>query len=245
MSLSRFHLPAAEWQPEQLTLTGDEAAHCSRVMRKDVGDAIEVFDGEGRVAAGTITGLSKNAVKVTVDSLVQHEARSHGIHLLMAMIKAEPFEWLLEKATELGAASVRPVVTARTVVHLGGDHLEKKLHKWRRHMIESAKQCHTPWIPSLQKPRALAEVYASLPDESTRLMPALSEHSQRLHEISFSAARPVYILIGPEGDFTPEEEAAAQQAAFQPVTLGPLILRAETAAIATLAMVSHEVVRQG
>lgn len=245
MSLSRFHLPAADWQPEQLTLTGDEASHCARVLRKEAGDAIEIFDGEGHVATATLSSLSKNAVKARIESVRVHETRGHEIHLLPAMIKAEPFEWLLEKATELGAASVMPVITARTVVHLSGEHLEKKLHKWQRHMIESAKQCHTPWIPGLHKPRGLAEALASLPAEGTCLMPALSEHSRRLHEISFSAARPIFILIGPEGDFTPEEEAAARQAAFQPVTLGPLILRAETAAIATLAMVGHEMVRQG
>jgi 16S rRNA (uracil1498-N3)-methyltransferase len=244
MSLSRFHLPAAEWQPDQLTLTGDEAAHCARVLRKDEGDMIEVFDGQGRVATATITGLSKSAVKARIDSLKHHESRGQEIHLLPAMIKAEPFEWLLEKATELGAASVRPVITARTVVHLGGEHLEKKLHKWQRHMIESAKQCHTPWVPVLERPRAFTDLLSRLPAESTRLIPALSEHSRRLHEISFSSAQPVFILIGPEGDFTAEEEAAAQVNAFQPVTLGPLILRAETAAIATLAMVSHEVARQ-
>lgn len=245
MSLSRFHLPATEWQPDQLTLTGDEATHCARVMRKEAGDVIEVFDGQGRVASGTITGLSKSAVKVRVDALSHQQTRGQEIHLLPAMIKAEPFEWLLEKATELGAASVRPVVTARTVVHLSGDHLEKKLHKWQRHMIESAKQCHTPWVSALEKPRTLKEVLSSLPDDGTRLMPALSEHSRRLHEVAFTPSRPVFILIGPEGDFTPEEEAAALQAGFQAITLGPLILRAETAAIATLAMVGHEMARQG
>ncbi|MES2599156.1 MAG: 16S rRNA (uracil(1498)-N(3))-methyltransferase [Verrucomicrobiota bacterium] len=245
MSLSRFHLSASEWQPDQLTLMGDEAAHCARVLRRNVGDAIEIFDGQGRVATGAITGLSKSAVKVRVDELKQHESRGQEIHLLPAMIKAEPFEWLLEKATELGAASVRPVITARTVVHLSGEHLDKKLHKWQRHMIESAKQCHTPWVPALERPRAFTDLVSKLPAESTRLIPALSEHSRRLHEISFSAARPIFILIGPEGDFTDEEEAAAQEAGFQAITLGPLILRAETAAIATLAMVGHEVARQG
>jgi 16S rRNA (uracil1498-N3)-methyltransferase len=160
------------------------------------------------------------------------------------MIKAEPFEWLLEKAAELGAASVQPIVTARTIVHLSGDHLEKKLSKWRRHMVESAKQCHTPWIPHLARPRSLAEALASLPADSTRIIPALSEHSRRLHELPLAQAKSVFILIGPEGDFTPEEEALAQQHSFQPVTLGPLILRAETAAIASLAMVGHELARQ-
>jgi 16S rRNA (uracil1498-N3)-methyltransferase len=96
----------------------------------------------------------------------------------------------------------------------------------------------------LARPRSLAEALASLPADSTRIIPALSEHSRRLHELPLAQAKSVFILIGPEGDFTPEEEALAQQHSFQPVTLGPLILRAETAAIASLAMVGHELARQ-
>jgi 16S rRNA (uracil1498-N3)-methyltransferase len=244
MSLSRFHLPTEAWQPECLTLFGDEAAHCSRVLRRDVGEQIEIFDGLGRVAKTTITAITKSSVTTRIDSQHQHEARTHQIHLLPAMIKAEAFEWLLEKAAELGAATVRPLITTRTIVHLSGDNLDKKILKWRRHMVESAKQCHTPWIPLLAKPRSIAETLASLPVDSTRIIPALSEHSRRLHELPLAQTKSVFILIGPEGDFTPEEEALAQQHGFQPVTLGPLILRAETAAIASLAMVSHELVRQ-
>jgi 16S rRNA (uracil1498-N3)-methyltransferase len=111
-------------------------------------------------------------------------------------------------------------------------------------MIESAKQCHTPWLPRLLKPRAFSEIMTALPDGVARIIPALSEHSRRLHELPLAQAKSVFILIGPEGDFTNEEEALAQQHGFQPVTLGPLILRAETAAIASLAMVAHEVDRQ-
>ncbi len=244
MSLSRFHLTAEAWQSDSLTLIGDEAAHCSRVLRREVGQQIEIFDGAGRVATTTITAITKSIVTARIDSQHQHEARAHQIHLLPAMIKAEPFEWLLEKAAELGAASVQPVVTARTIVHLSGDNLDKKLSKWRRHMIESAKQCHTPWIPHLAKPRNFADMLASLPADGTRIIPALSEHSRRLHELPLAQAKSVFILIGPEGDFTPEEEALAQQHSFQPVTLGQLILRAETAAIASLAMVGHELERQ-
>lgn len=244
MSLSRFHLPAEAWQPQQLMLSGDEAAHCSRVMRKQVGDAMEIFDGEGRVATVRITGITKSTVIAQVEALRQHEARAVEIHLLPAMIKAEPFEWLLEKATELGVARMQPVITSRTIVHLGGEHLEKKLSKWRRHMIEAAKQCHTPWVPTLEKPLSLSAVLADLPAEGVRLIPALSEHSRRLHEVCFKGKNSVSILIGPEGDFTPDEEALAQEHGFLPVTLGSLVLRAETAAIATLAMVGHEVERQ-
>lgn len=245
MSLPRFHLPPEAWRQESLVLEGDEALHCARVLRKAPGHKIEIFDGVGRVASATLTRVSKNSVTAQIDVLRQHAARAREVHLLAAMIKAEAFEWLLEKAAELGAASVRPVVTARSVVHLDGTQLNKKLYKWRRHMIESAKQCHTPWVPALESPAGLAEALERLPAASVRLMPALSEHSRRLHEVDFSAALPVFVLVGPEGDFTEEEEELARLRGFQPVTLGSLILRAETASIAALAIIGEELVRQG
>jgi 16S rRNA (uracil1498-N3)-methyltransferase len=243
MSLSRFHLTAESWQPETLTLSGDEAAHCYRVLRREIGDAIEIFDGRGRVATAEITAISKTSVTARINSLHQHEPRRYEIHLMPAMIKAEPFEWMLEKAVELGAASIQPVISTRTIVHLSGENLEKKMLKWQRHMIESAKQCHTPWLPRLEKPRPLAEIFSALPNDVVKVIPALSEHSRSLHEIQLTGVTSVCTLIGPEGDFTTEEEVMAQQQGFQPITLGPLILRAETAAITTLAILSHELRR--
>lgn len=239
MSLSRFYLPSADWQPETLTLGGDEAAHCARVLRRQVGDAVEVFDGAGRVAQADITAVSKSSVALRITSEEKHEPLPYRIHLLPAMIKAEPFEWVLEKAVELGATSIQPILTERCVVHLAGEHLEKKMLKWQRHMIESAKQCHTPFVTRLEKPRPFAQVIAALPANSLKILPALSEHSRTLHGIT-SGHQEACIAIGPEGDFTAAEEALAQEQGFIPVTLGPLILRAETAAISTLAVVGHE-----
>lgn len=240
MSLPRFHLPASHWSSPQLTLTGDEAQHCSRVMRKQPGDSIEIFDGEGRVAVGEITQVSKAEVRARIVSEQRLEPFATAIHLFPALIKGEPFEWLLEKAVELGAASVQPVITDRTVIHLDTAQAEKKLVKWRRHMIESAKQCHTPFVPRLEAPRTFASLVPAV-DAALKLIPALSEHSRTLKQV-LPVRRPasVAVLIGPEGDFTPEEETLAQTHGFQPVTLGPLVLRAETAAIATLAILGHE-----
>lgn len=239
MSLSRFYLPAADWRPDSLSLTGDEAAHCARVLRRQVGDRVEVFDGEGRVAQAEITAVSKASVTLKTLELKTHEPLPHRIHLLPAMIKAEPFEWLLEKAVELGAASIQPVITERTVVHLSGEHLEKKLTKWRRHMIESAKQCHTPFVTRLEKPRPFSEVIASQPEGMLKIMPALSEDSRTLHGLAAGHTE-ACVTIGPEGDFTDAEEALARQHGFLPVTLGPLILRAETATVAALSVLGHE-----
>ena len=239
MSLPRFHLSAAAWASPHLTLTHDEAQHCSRVMRKKPGDTIEIFDGAGRVAVCEITQVSKSEVQAQITSETRVEPFQTAIHLLPALIKAEPFEWMLEKAVELGAASVQPVITERTIVHLDAAQTEKKLAKWRRHMIESAKQCHTPFVPELKAPIAFAarlKVQADM-----KLIPALSEHTRTLKQ-ALPASKPssVAVLIGPEGDFTTEEEAQAFSEGFVPITLGALVLRAETAAIATLAILGHE-----
>ncbi|MBB5032691.1 16S rRNA (uracil(1498)-N(3))-methyltransferase [Prosthecobacter vanneervenii] len=239
MSLPRFHLPASEWTVPHLTLTGDEAQHCGRVMRKQPGDSIEIFDGAGRVAVCEITHVSKAEVQARILSESAVPPFATSIHLLPALIKAEPFEWLLEKAVELGAASIQPVITERTVIHLDAAQTEKKLAKWRRHMIESAKQCHTPFVPELHAPVHFSKTLKF--EAECKLIPALSEHTRTLKQ-ALSVAKPnsVAVLIGPEGDFTPEEETQALSAGFVPVTLGPLVLRAETAGIATLAILGHE-----
>jgi 16S rRNA (uracil1498-N3)-methyltransferase len=208
-------------------------------MRKEPGDSIEIFDGAGRVAVCEIIHVSKSEVQARILSEKSFESFQTAIHLLPALIKAEPFEWLLEKAAELGAASIQPVVTERTVVHLDAAQTEKKLAKWRRHMIESAKQCHTPFVPELKSPVTFK---AGLKNDAVlKLIPALSEHTRTLKQ-ALPRDRPasVAILIGPEGDFTAEEEAQAFSAGHVPVTLGPLVLRAETAAIATLAVLALE-----
>ena len=240
MSLPRFHLPASSWASPLLTLTDDEATHCGRVMRKQPGDSIEIFDGEGRVAVCEITQVTKTIVEAEILSESRVAPFATAIHLFPALIKAEPFEWLLEKAVELGATSVQPVITERTVIHLDAAQAEKKFAKWRRHMIESAKQCHTPFVPKLEAPKTFRSLVSNI-EASLKLIPALSEHSRTLKQIvPTSPPASVAVLIGPEGDFTAEEETMAQQAGFAPVTLGPLILRAETAAISTLAILGHE-----
>jgi len=239
MSLPRFYLPASDWCEPHLTLSGDEAQHCSRVMRKQPGDTIEIFDGAGRVAVCEITHVSKAEVQAKITSETRLESFKTAIHLLPALIKAEPFEWLLEKAVELGAANIQPIITERTVIHLDTAQTEKKLAKWRRHMIESAKQCHTPFLPELKAPISFAAILKLAGD--LKIIPALSEHTRTLKQ-ALPASKPnsVAVLIGPEGDFTAEEETQAFAAGFVPITLGPLVLRAETAAVATLAILGHE-----
>jgi 16S rRNA (uracil1498-N3)-methyltransferase len=252
MSLSQFYLAPADWQSgDHQELGAEEGHHCVRVLRRRLGDAVELFDGAGRIAQAVIAAIQRERVTVQVESIQQHPPLLHQVHLLPALIKGEAFEWLLEKAVELGAASVQPVMTSNTVVHLDAAAMAKKAVKWQRQMLEAAKQCHTPFLPVLHLPLPLTEALAALPpaaeteQEPTelRLIPALTPGCKSLLEAIRAwppaAPRQARAIIGPEGDFTAEELAAAQAAGFQPVTLGPLILRAETATLATLALLTQ------
>ena len=240
MSLSRFHLPAADWSSG--VLRGEEAEHAVRVLRKRAGDLIEVFDGTGRVAVAEITQVEKASLSFTVQSVMQHQRNGLPVHLIAPLIKGQAFEWMLEKAVELGAASIQPVITERCVVNLDADQAEKKRVKWCRLMLESAKQCHTPFLPELHAVAKWATVMQADLSDGCNFIAALDEKRQTIPHQLGCGPRPacVRLAIGPEGDFTPDELAQALQTGFQAITLGPLILRAETAAIAGLAVLNHE-----
>lgn len=151
----------------------EEAHHCTRVLRKRAGDEVELFDGRGRVARGRISSAKKDEVMVEVESERRHSPLAHEVHVLPALIKGEAFEWLLEKAVELGAASVRPVITGNSVVQWDAAQGEKKMAKWRRHMLEAAKQCHTPFLPELRVPVVLEEALRQDEGEVLKIVPAL------------------------------------------------------------------------
>lgn len=242
MALPRFFLPAAQWTPNavEITLDGDEAAHCARVLRCHSGDGLEIFDGAGRVAEAVITTVTKNAVQAAIRQVWMHPRPRGAVQLLPALIKGEAFEWLIEKAVELGAASIRPVITDHSVVQFDAVQAQRKQAKWQRHMIEAAKQCHTPFLPGLFAPISLAQAVRQLPLETCRIVAALDERTCTI-SAALHRAKPesVAIAIGPEGDFSPEEMQILRGAGFQPVTLGPLILRAETATVAALAIVGE------
>jgi 16S rRNA (uracil1498-N3)-methyltransferase len=248
MALPRFYLPPQHWPDgAELPLLAEEALHCLRVLRCQAGEAVEVFDGAGRVATGRLNRLSASKASVRVEQLQTLPQRPVRIILQPALIKTESFEWLLEKATELGVSEVQPMITQQTAVSYKAEQLQKKQERWQRHMVEAAKQCHTPWLPILRPPVKLDQHMRQQTAAGViRLMPSLAEQRRWLHEISFAQAHEVQLMIGPEGDFTREEEQQAQaQGGYLPITLGPLILRAETASLTALAQLQQELARAG
>jgi 16S rRNA (uracil1498-N3)-methyltransferase len=160
------------------------------------------------------------------------------IHLIQAVPKAEKMEWLLQKGTELGIREFSPVLTGRTVPALQGERSRTRLMRWRRIVEEAARQCQRPWLPIVHEARTLAEVLSSC-REALRLV-CWEEESRPLAAL-LSGQTPVdaAVCIGPEGGFEKNEIRQLEDADFQAVSLGPRILRTETAGLAVAAIFQY------
>jgi 16S rRNA (uracil1498-N3)-methyltransferase len=150
-------------------------------------------------------------------------------------------ELILEKAAELGAAAIAPLVSERTIVRGTDDDHAHKRQKWQRVVVEACKQCGQNWVPEVQTPKTPKAFFADVPKVDLMLIASLQADARPLKEIlGGTRPRSVLVLIGPEGDFTPAEIALARSHGCAPLTLGPIILRTETAAIYTLSVLNHE-----
>ncbi|HEX3620623.1 MAG TPA: RsmE family RNA methyltransferase, partial [Candidatus Udaeobacter sp.] len=163
--------------------------------------------------------------------------------------KGKNMELIVQKAVEIGTTEIAPIISDRTIVQVDSESAAQKQSKWRQVAIEAAKQCGQNWLPRVHTPRKLAELF-SLASEGSfdlRLIGSLQPDAQHLKKILADYSREhelrprsVLMLIGPEGDFTPAELSLARRHGCQPITLGPIILRVETAAIYCLSILSYE-----
>jgi 16S rRNA (uracil1498-N3)-methyltransferase len=242
----RFYIPPALWHTAALTLAEDEAKHCTQVMRHREGDEIVVFNGVGDVARARITSVKKNTPSLECISVQHIEQPAVCITLAPALIKADRWEWLLEKATELGVAEIQPLITERCVVKLSAEDAARKHYKWQRLVIEACKQCRRAWVPVLHPPRSLNAVCDEKRLNDVMLLAALTPDAVALTSVlgalgdkTETHVKSVIVLVGPEGDFTEKEVALAVDCGFTPVSLGPLTLRAETASLCALSVLSQ------
>jgi len=229
--------------PTTAALTGEQALHLARVLRAEPGQIYDVV-ANGFLHRAEIVFVSEDEVRFALHEELQADA-ALPIHLLLAVFKFDHFEWAVEKATELGVARITPILARRTEKHLA-QAAAKRVERWRRIALESAKQSRRTDIPEILDPTPLP---AALTRESAPLRILLSETEQSLTLVSaLSSAsfnqqpatnnQQLSLAIGPEGGWTPEEMALFTQHAWTHVTLGPRILRAETAAIAAIAIAS-------
>jgi 16S rRNA (uracil1498-N3)-methyltransferase len=235
--MPRFHCPAPLHTGLALSLPPGAARHV-QVLRMQPGDVITLFNGEGGEFDATVTRMGRSDVDVEVGTHhpVEREAPCM-VHLLAGITANERMDWLVEKATELGAVSITPVTAERSVLKLKGERADKKLAHWQGVAVAAAEQCGRNRVTRIDKACTVAQWVAEHPagaDTGLRLVLSLSEGTRPLAEAVQGQAE-VTLLSGPEGGLTPAEEALALGAGFVPVTLGPRVLRAETAPLAVLA----------
>ena len=236
--MARFFVPAELWHAEFAEFTTSEARHAGQVLRLAAGDRVEIFDGTGRAAQAELTEAGKRAVTVRVLRQWREKRPLPEIHLIVALIKNERFDWLVQKATELGAASIRPVAAERSVVKIAAADAEKRRAKWFSVAVEAAKQCGHVVLPEIFPVSGSREAFAAAP-EGLKGVPALRAGGQALGV--FFAGRPpaVTFAIGPEGDWSAAEMHAARGSGFVPIDLGKNVLRSETAAMHVLSTAAH------
>ena len=223
---------------QQPVLAAAEAYHCRQVLRLQAGDRVDIFDGHGHAAQCVIGEITKAAVRLKVLTQMQTPGLRCRITLAQAVPK-KSMDLIVQKATELGVSAIVPLISERTVVRLDAD--APKLDRWREIALDSCKQCGNNWLPVIEPPRPALDFFRSPGSFDLKLIASLQPGAQPLPEllpVSLPAA--VLILVGPEGDFTPAEIAAAQAAGCRPLSLGSLVLRAETAALYALSILHYE-----
>jgi 16S rRNA (uracil1498-N3)-methyltransferase len=243
----RFYIPADKWNSAALVLRGPEAHHARDVLRLKRGDKAVLFNGRGREISAEIVDLARGEIRWR--KLTESEAPPLSCHIALgqAMPKGKNMELIVQKAVELGAAEIIPLISARTIVDLDEKQARAKQAKWQTIAIEAAKQCGQNWLPQVHAPRTIKDFFAAAPSFDLRLIGSLQPGALRLKKVlaDFSSEHDrhpqrVLMLIGPEGDFTPAELALARSHGCQPITLGPIILRVETAAIYCLSVLAYE-----
>jgi 16S rRNA (uracil1498-N3)-methyltransferase len=231
--MPRFYCPAPLHTGLTLSLPAGAARHV-QVLRLQPGDVITLFNGEGGEFDATVTRMGRSDVDVDIGEhrLLEREA-ARAVHLLAGITANDRMDWLVEKATELGVASITPLAAERSVLKLKGERADKKLAHWQGVAVAAAEQCGRNRVPTICPALTLKEWLAQPTALADRWVLSLAQGTQPLAAVNTST-RPVIVLSGPEGGLAPAEEAAALAAGFQPVTLGPRVLRAETAPLALL-----------
>lgn len=236
MSLPRIHCALPLAPGAELDLPSGAARHV-QVLRLQPGGRIALFGSEaGGEFEATVQHMGRSDVRVVVgDHLALEREAPRAVHLVLGMPANDRMDWLVEKATELGVASIQPVVTERSVLRLSGERAQKKRDHWQAVAVAACEQCGRNRVPPVQPVRSLADWLATPADGALRLLLSLRPGTAPCREAATPAgSRAVTFLSGPEGGLSPAEEDAAIAAGFTPVTLGPRVLRAETAPLAAL-----------
>jgi 16S rRNA (uracil1498-N3)-methyltransferase len=243
----RVHWTSGGADPRDIVLSPEESHHLVSVNRARVGDPVVAFDGQGTEWRCELIEARKSAAVLRVQGTRRHERPGFSVTLGQALPKGSAMDGIIRKATEIGAVRIVPLESERTQVHLESDRSERKVEKWRTAALEAAKQCGNPFLPEILPVQRAVEFAREAQGFDLKLVASLHPGAQSLKRelAAFRNAqgrnpRTVLWLVGPEGDFSPAEMAAIVAADCRPITLGPLVLRCETAATYALSVLSYE-----
>ena len=264
--MHRFYISPENWNPDALILHGAEAHHARDVLRLKRGDRAVLFNGRGREITAEIVDLRRSEIRLRKLHETETPPLRCRITLGQAIPKGKNMDLIVQKAVEIGAAEIAPLISERTIVGLDVKEAEQKQAKWQQIAIEAAKQCGQNWLPAVHAPRKLKDFFSaaeagvltgkspnsppgtagatsfdlrligSLQPDAIHLKKILSDYTDQNRD----RPKDVLMLVGPEGDFTPAELALSKTHGCLPITLGPIILRVETAAIYCLSVLSYE-----
>jgi 16S rRNA (uracil1498-N3)-methyltransferase len=238
--MARFFLPRQQIQAHRATISGAEFNHLRRVLRLRPQDRVVVFDDAGCEHEGIIRSLSEDCGEIEIIRSYRVDNESAlKTTLALGLTKGEKIDWVIEKATELGVHTVVPFVSSYTVPKLNERKMAHRSERWQKIALSAAKQCGRVRIPQILALTEFRDLLEAVSRDALRLLFWEKECEQGLSKLkeTRSSFGEVVVMIGPEGGFSPQEAALAVEHSFEPVRLGPRILRAETAALAALSAV--------
>jgi 16S rRNA (uracil1498-N3)-methyltransferase len=240
--MKRYYSPSLD----RGLLDAEQSHHCAKVMRQAVGDLFAIFDGHGTEAKARITEIARDQVAFQILAKATSPRPAHPVWLAQALTKPKSMDLIFQKATELGVSELAPLQSDHSIAQVEEEKAGAKVEKWQKLTVEAAKQCGQNWLPVIHPPRALKDFVTAIPRGAVKLIASLQHEARPLKTAlreqlqGLKPGTPIVVMIGPEGDFTPAEIGQARSAGFIPVSLGKIILRAETAAFFALSAIAYE-----
>ncbi|MFC2074714.1 16S rRNA (uracil(1498)-N(3))-methyltransferase [Bdellovibrionota bacterium] len=223
---------------EPVELTGAYHHKVRTVLKLKSGEKIELLDGEGTVCVAEILSVDKSKTQVKILSQKTVSSPACSITLVQAIAKGKRFDFVLQKATELGVQQIIPIITKRTVARVDAPKAEQKNLRWQEIVRHAAEQSNQAWLPEVKDPIDLRGFLKELPPADCRFVFYEEEKNRKLRE-AWPASQPksIQLMIGPEGGFAPEEIEMLSKCGFVSVGLGPLILRSDTAPLVAISLI--------
>lgn len=242
--MMRYYIAPDRWSAGEMLLEGEEAHHLLHVLRGKVGDQVTVIDGAGREAFTEVVEASRKEARIKVIQQTQSPPPAVEITLIQALPREQRMDLILQKATEFGIRHIVPVVSDNAVVRIQPGKDGGKLERWNKIALSAAKQSGSLWLPEIHPVAGLLDYFTAMPRYDVWLTCSLEADTLPLKQVIETARanqpKSIAFLIGPEGDLSSREYAAARNAGARMVSLGPRVLRSETAALYVLGVLHYE-----